>query len=576
MAFRFYNFLLCCLLALNTASVQANFESALSGGDNFLPVEEAYQLDVSTLNDKAILIFSTANNYFLYQHGFKIEWINNSNAVEADFSLPAGIKKNDEYFGPVEVYYGQVLLELTLPAYDATLKVSSQGCADAGLCYPPYDLYFSYNSTNKTFITIENPSISNHTAAVTINTPDDKPNQADNKQSLLLAILLSAFLGGLILNLMPCVLPVLSIKLLQLLQKEDHKTQHLGLAYFSGVVLSFIAVAAILIGLRSAGHALGWGFQLQQPAFVASLIYLFFIMSLSMAGVIEFGQRFMGVGNKLTQASGLKGSFFTGVLAVIVASPCTAPFMGTATGYALSQNNATALLIFAVLGAGMATPLTLITFFPNAYKVLPKPGAWMQTLKEFFAFPLLATAIWLLWVLGNQTGSNGPALVLLGCMAFGFALWAIKKTSNLLKALGLGAFIAATLIPFSDHLSSKPANYTGEHIAYSEEKLTQYRRDGQAVFIDLTADWCITCLANKKTTLETDTVQQAFKNANIIYMVGDWTNYNAEITALLSRYGRSGIPLYLLYPPIADAPAVILPQLLNEQIILDAIENNSK
>jgi thiol:disulfide interchange protein DsbD len=250
--------------------------------------------------------------------------------------------------------------------------------------------------------------------------------------------------------------------------------------------------------------------------------------------------------------------------------------MGTATGFAMSQNNAIALLVFAALGAGMAAPLTLVTFFPNAYKILPKPGGWMNTLKEFFAFPILATAIWLLWVLGNQTGSNGVGLALLGCLGLGFALWAIQKTSNTLKALGVAALIAAATVPFSEHLTATPQSYMGEHIVYSEEKLAQYRRDGQAVFIDLTADWCITCLANKKTTLETDTVQQAFKDANIIYMVGDWTNHNPEITALLSRYGRSGIPLYLLYPPIADAPAAILPQILNEQVVLDAIKNNSK
>ena len=566
------------LLISLSCFAQANFfqsnevqSSEFNADDNlhpttteFLPVEQAYQLTVEFDGDEAILIWQITNDYFLYRHGFKHEWKINGTNTPAEFTLSDGIKKQDDYFGEVEIYYSQVVLHLPLPSKETMiLKTSSQGCADAGLCYPPHTLYFAINPQEKTASTI---------TAADFQSLSVKTTAPANPSFLW--ILFAALLGGLILNLMPCVFPVLSIKVMQLARQHDTKTaQYQGLAYLTGVVLSFVSIAAVMLSLRASGNAIGWGFQLQSPWFIASLVYLFFVLGLSMSGVLHIGQRWMGFGQSLTEKNGLQGAFFTGVLAVVVASPCTAPFMGTALGYAIGQSTFTAITVFAVLGFGMALPITLVSFIPAASRMLPKPGHWMERLKEFFAYPLYATSIWLLWVLGNQTSTNGMAVILLGCVSLSFAFWCFKSHQVFTRIIGLLFALTALSLPFSHELAVTEKPYTGQHTEFSAQRLAELRQQGQAVFIDLTADWCITCIANEKTTLELTEVQQAFKDAGIVYMVGDWTHFNPEITALLNEYQRSGIPLYLLYPPVANAPAIILPQLLSKGIVLNAINN---
>lgn len=551
--------------------------SIVADAESFLPVEEAYQLHIEFEQNQLVLVWELANHYFLYRHGFKNETLINQQRNTFEVLLPKGIEKNDEYFGKTEIYYNSVISTIALPSEPFLLKASSQGCADAGLCYPPYSLYFSINPTANSIVGI---SADDYQSAIqtkiaidtNLNTPLDTPSS--NTAVSFIWILISALLGGIILNLMPCVFPVLSIKIMQLARQQDPaQTKKQGLAYLVGVITSFLFIASIMLAFRASGNAIGWGFQLQNPWFIASMVYLFFILGLSMSGAITLSHRWMGMGQSLTEKSGLSGAFFTGVLAVVIASPCSAPFMGTALGYAITQSNFVALLIFAVLGLGMALPLLLISFSPAVGRMLPKPGYWMERLKEFFAFPLYATAIWLLWVLGNQTDTTGMAVIMFGIVAIVASFWCFKSPKLLIRFVGVVMLFFALALPFSENLQSSSKPISDIHVTFSQAELANLRHQGKAVFIDLTADWCITCIANEKTTLHTPEIRQAFVDAGIVYMVGDWTHFNAEITALLSEYNRSGIPLYLLYPPIPDAPAIILPQLLTRQIILDRIKS---
>lgn len=553
---------LSCLLFTAQAFAQLNL---LNQQPDFLPVEQAYQLTVEFGDNNLFLVWQLEEAYYLYRHGFTHQWQHADGSREdIAMSVPDGIRKHDEYFGETEVYYHQVVVTLPLPLQRTVLKASSQGCADAGLCYPPYHQFFDIDPLARTAEPVAQPAALRNSVALA-------------EQGLsggIALVLISAFLGGLILNLMPCVFPVLGIKVMQLTQQFDRRAMRVhGLAYLAGVVLSFLLVASVMLGLRSAGSAIGWGFQLQNPWFVATLVYLFFVLALAMAGVLQFGLRWMGVGQSLTQGKGASSAFFTGVLAVVVASPCTAPFMGSALGFAVAQPLPLALLVFAVLGLGMALPLTLLSFLPQWAALLPKPGLWMERLKQFFAFPLLITAIWLLWVLGNQAGTTAMGIILLGCVGLLFAFWCFRG-GLISRALGLIALLLAISLPFSGQLAVQAdAGKTSRFVAYSEAALADLRSQGVPVFIDLTADWCITCIANEKSTLHTEDIQKAFNEAGIVYMVGDWTHYNPEITALLERYRRNGIPLYLLFPAEADAPALILPQLLSKRIVLDAIAN---
>ena len=398
------------------------------------------------------------------------------------------------------------------------------------------------------------------------------------------AALGTALLGGLILNLMPCVFPVLSLKLIGLAQ---HRTQsgplaaH-GVAFAAGVVLSFVLLAALLIGLQQAGSALGWGFQLQTPWVVAALTVLFFAIGLNLLGVFEMtlgtGVANMKAADALAHKSDWRGSFGTGILAVIVASPCTAPFMGAALGYAITQPAVIALSVFAALGVGMAAPYVLLTLFPALLAKLPRPGRWMELFKQFMAFPMFATCVWLLWVLAQQVDAGGVALALGVLVAVGFTLWALglsqrgARVFRWVAAAG-GMLTALTFAPIATSEALAPGTRSTADAGwteYSAEKLAQLRADGKAVFVDFTAAWCVTCQVNKRVALRADSVKARFAADNVVLMRADWTNRDEKITQALAQFGRNGVPLYVLYDRKGEA--AVLPELLTEGIVLTALD----
>lgn len=398
-------------------------------------------------------------------------------------------------------------------------------------------------------------------------------------------VFLFALLGGVILNLMPCVFPILSLKVLSLAVRGDTslREQRLhGLAYAAGVILAFLSLAVVLLTLQASGAAIGWGFHLQKPWFVGALVFLFFVMGLSMSGVVEFGTSIMGVGGQLQEKDGYSGSFFTGVLASVVASPCTAPFMGAALGFAFTQSMPVALTVFFALGFGMALPFLVLSFVPALARLMPRPGAWMLTFKQILAFPLYATVVWLLWVLGQQTSIDAMALVIAACVLLAFAAWLYqyrhshagfwRHASMLLILLCLAASFSVLRSPLLvARTVSTEVGSSENYEVYSAARLATLRAEGKPVFVNMTAAWCITCLVNERIALSTDEVTVAMAEKGIIYLKGDWTNNDPEITAVLKQYETSGVPLYLMFPADTLKPAEKLPQILTEGILIDAM-----
>ena len=398
------------------------------------------------------------------------------------------------------------------------------------------------------------------------------------------ATLALAFVGGLILNLMPCVFPVLSLKVLSLAgAATPAERRHHGFAYAAGVVASFAMLGGVLLGLRAGGAAVGWGFQLQSPVVVGTLAYLLFAMGLSLSGVAEFGAALAGTGGRFAAHQGLGGSFATGVLATVVAAPCTAPFMGTALGFALVAPPAVALAVFVALGIGLAAPLTVAALIPALARLLPPAGSWMVLLKQLLAFPLYGTVAWLIWVLLQEVGPQGALAALLGLVCVGFAVWVYGLTSLAaptarrigagLAAVGaLAALVlVATIGPAGANAPAAKTSYDG--LAY--EPFTPARVDAliaahKPVFVNLTAAWCLTCLFNEGTTLDSAAVRHAFAAHGITALKGDWTRQDPDITAFLQRFGRSGVPLYLFYD--ASGEATVLPQILTEAGVLAALD----
>ena len=545
---------------------------AAPSAQEFLPVEEAYQLEVEVIDDGRLrLYWQITDGYYLYQHAFKFKA--NDGVPTLTPKFPQALERTDEYFGDVSVYYHQADIMLSAsPALTpgSVFAVSFQGCADAGLCYPPRTQYFSLDLAKATATEIQRPE-SGAAAPDAAARGIDMPGNAD--LGALPYMLLLAFLGGAILNLMPCVFPILSLKVLSFARSSDHDRHLQSWIYTAGVVISFVTVAAVLIGLQQAGKAVGWGFQLQSPGFVIALAYLFLAMGLSLSGLVQLGGSLMNAGSGLANKSGPAGSFFTGVLAVVVASPCTAPFMGTALGFAVTQPPLIGLSVFAALGLGMAAPLLLFSYSGAARALMPRPGPWMETLKQFLAFPLYAAAIWLLWVAGRQTGVNTMAVVLGGALALALALWlwglgGWKRTlavASALLAISLGSWRGL------DENGTHAAVMAEGHVAWSEQRLEDLREAGNPVFVDVTADWCITCIANERAVLLTDNIQAAFADHGVVYMVADWTNYDADIAAFISRHGRTGIPLYLMYPADPSLEPLILPQILTADTVREAL-----
>jgi thiol:disulfide interchange protein len=399
-----------------------------------------------------------------------------------------------------------------------------------------------------------------------------------------------ALAGGLILNLMPCVLPVLSIKAIGLVEHAEASarvSRRHGLAYTAGVLFSFAVLAGALIGLRAAGAEIGWGFQLQSPVVVTVLAYVLFALALSLSGVLVIGTRLAGVGHGLAARPRYAGTFFTGALATVGATPCTAPFMGVAIGFALTQPPAAGLLVFEALGLGLALPFLALSFVPAWRRLLPRPGPWMERLRQALAFPLYASVAWLVWVVSQQVGPDGVALVLAGLVLIAFAAWlhhgaraASPRWRRVALPLALACVAAAVAVGplaggtlFASAGATPPAAASGaKWEPFTPKRLADLRAQGTPVFVNFTAAWCITCLVNERVALHSPAVAEAFARKGVVYLRADWTNKSPEIAALLESFGRSGVPLYVVYGRSAAGSPQVLPQILSETGLIEAIE----
>ena len=386
-----------------------------------------------------------------------------------------------------------------------------------------------------------------------------------------------AFAGGLILNLMPCVLPVLFIKALgfaQMAQASRATLRLHGLLFLAGVIATFLALAGLVVALGA-----GWGFQLQSPPLVIGLAVLMVLIGLNLLGAFEVGGRIQGLGGSVATGNSPAGALLTGALAVVVATPCTAPFMGAAMGYAVTQPPALALAVFLALALGFAAPVVALSFAPGLLRLLPRPGPWMLVLKQAFAFPMFATAIWLIWVATVQAGAGGALAALVAILVAGFAVWLLGVTRargrglrlsalalGLVLAFGAGAFVLDTAVP------APAAGARGGSEAWTPQRVAELQAQGKPVFVNFTAAWCITCLANERVALSRQEVKNAFARLGVVYLKADWTNRDATIAAALGEHGRAGVPLYLAYPGRAGAPAEILPQLLTADTVVAAAE----
>ncbi len=565
----------------SSMNLNANKKTDLFGGTKImtdslpLPAEQAFQFEaiVNTSNE-LLLRFTPAPGYYLYRDKTKINIVSDNNAVTAgELQWPPAKSHKDEHFGDVAVFFDLVEAKLPLQlkdskAHDITLKASFIGCQENGICYPPMkrEITLSILAGGKVG-----------------GIPVAKTSVPFNAIAWIQALLL-ALGGGLILNLMPCVLPVLSLKALSLVEgADDHgKARGKALWYTFGVMISFAIVGAIAIGLRHAGLALGWGFQLQQPVVVAVLALVMLGVGLSLSGVFQIGAGFAGVGQKLTESKGHKGDFFTGVLAVVVASPCTAPMMGGALAFAFATSPLLAISVFLALGLGLALPFLLIAFIPAFAKLLPKPGAWMETLKQVLAFPMYLTAAWLVSVIAAQRGSMGVMLILAGATAFAFALWlwertrySEKKFSRVFVLLGLLATAYSVFAIYKiKEMPSKQVT-SESYVVFSTDALARLQKDKRQVFVDMTADWCITCKANEAAVFSRPAFKKLLEETNTVYMVGDYTNVDPEITKFLDLHKSVGVPLYVVYS--ARYPeGKVLPTIMTTNIIDQALREDQK
>lgn len=406
----------------------------------------------------------------------------------------------------------------------------------------------------------------------------------------MLTAILAAFVGGIILNLMPCVFPVISLKALGILRHEgDAKSARTeGLGFLLGVIFTMLVLAGILLALRAGGTAVGWGFQLQSPMVIAVLALIILGAALNLLGVFEVGLSLQRAGEISVGSGAFVRSALTGALAIVVATPCSAPFMAGAVGYALVQPPVASLAIFLSLAIGFAAPFTLVSLFPAIAKRLPRPGAWMDILKRGLAFPMLGAFAWLVWVLTQQAGTTALLAMLICAVVVSFAAWLygmaqrrryIGQSYKALLAVTVVLFIAAVSplpgvmhVQLSQQELARVENIT--QVKWSPQTVAEMRGHGKAIFVDFTASWCITCQVNERTSLSTAAVKQALASTNTIYMVADSTKFNADIDDAMTAFGQGGLPLYVVYPADGSAPKV-LPQVLTPTIVVDALNQAS-
>jgi thiol:disulfide interchange protein DsbD len=400
-----------------------------------------------------------------------------------------------------------------------------------------------------------------------------------------------ALVGGILLNLMPCVFPVLFIKALALVQSSTAERRAMrvqGLAYTLGILVSFWIVVAVLLTLRAGGQQLGWGFQFQSPVFVAMIALLLFFLALSLAGMFEIGLSVTSAGSSLANKHGLAGSFFTGVLAVVVATPCAAPFLGAAIGFALVQPAVVAFAVFTALGVGLALPYLLLAFQPAWTKLLPKPGAWMEVLKQATAVPIFATVIWLVWVFAQLAGATALIGLLTAFLLLGIAGWVLGRwparlpataTAVVVLALAVAAPVYAVRTFPAQNTSVVAGNsavartdHTRGWQPFTPDVVAQYQAQGRPVFVDFTADWCLSCQVNERVVLERPEVLNKLQDGKIALVRADWTRHDEDIERALATLGRSSVPTYALYPGTPGAPARVLPEVLTTNTVLDAVK----
>ena len=607
-----------------------------------LPAEQAFQVEARADGGNALVLrFIPAPGYYLYRDrsAFAIEGLGGVKAGTAQW--PAGTAHRDDYFGDTVVYFGpvQVRLPLQRTATDrgtATLVATFQGCQSEGICYPPMTRRLRVDiptgkvqpapaaagtvaaagseagnaprvvtpeaAPNKSLaldqelpappgslLLRERPPVAGNDSAAATGSDDNARRSrppADNDSApsggLWLALLL-ALAGGAILNLMPCVLPVLSLKVLGLVQSgesRDRARAH-ALWYTAGVLVAFAAIGTVVMALRAAGQAAGWGFQLQQPVFVATLVYLMFAMGLSLSGVFTLGGG-SRLGSLPGQRSGPLADFLTGVLACVVASPCIAPFMGGALAWAVTAPAWQGMLVFLMLGLGLALPFLLVGFIPALADRLPRPGAWMETLKQLLAFPMYLTAIWLAWILGKQRGVDGMALLLAGLAVLALGLWWSERSRwrgrALTRALAAAVVLASLLPVVAIGRLPTPAtpviHSKVNAVAYDAALLDRLRADNRVVFVNMTADWCVTCKANERNVIERSAFADLLKRTDAVYLRGDWTNVDPAISDFLAEHKAVGVPLYVVYGP--GAPPTVLPVVLTQAVVEDALLRASR
>jgi thiol:disulfide interchange protein DsbD len=383
-------------------------------------------------------------------------------------------------------------------------------------------------------------------------------------------VLVFAFLGGLILNLMPCVFPILAMKVAGL---AGHRGGGHAVAYAAGVLATFVALSLALLAARAAGAAAGWGFQFSSPVFVAAMTWLLFAVGLNLSGVFEVGGGLGNAGSGLARRGGAAGSFFTGLLAVLVATPCTAPFMGVAVAAGLAAPPLVTVLVFAVMGLGLAAPYAALASLPGLGRALPRPGRWMDLLKQALAFPMYGAAVWMLWVVSQESGPAGVLATASGLVLVGFAarVYAVSRLAGVpLRRFGQAAAMVAVLAAaavLTGIAAAPPAQADSAAETFTPARLAALRTAGKPVFVNMTAAWCVTCLVNERVAIGTEAVQQAFARDNVTYLKGDWTRQDPAITAFLHRNGREGVPLYVFFPGGGGQPEV-LPQILTETEIL--------
>ena len=546
---------------------------ALPGNNAPLPAEQAFHFDAIAQDAHHLLLrWTIAKGYYLYRDQTKLA-VKDAPKLSLSPNWPAGVSHQDAHFGNTTVYFNELTLPVSVDGdtqgmSSLAVVASFQGCQEGGLCYPLMTREAQIDLTGHGGTKVEtapNPA------------PEMPPASAQKAASLnvsFLYALLLALGGGLVLNLMPCVLPVLSIKAISLIESGENPARRRmhALMYTAGVLVSFAVLGAVIIALKTA-----WGAHLQNPVVVAALALIMLAVALSMSGVVQFGASLGNTGSSLASRSGPAGDFFTGVLAVVVASPCTAPFMGTALAYALVAPITSAICVFLALGVGLALPFLAVGFVPALSRWLPRPGRWMETLKEVLAFPMYLTAAWLAWVLANQRGADAVGLLLVAAVLLAMTLWWFERSRHrggLSRALVvlLALFTLTPLYYLATLPPSVQAAGTADGIvAYSPEKLAELRKAGTPVFVDMTADWCVTCKANEHAVLNGADFKALLKRTGAIYMKGDWTNEDPAISAFLQEYHSPGVPLYVVFPKNGGAGQK-LPTVLTFSLVAQALD----